>query len=164
MTLSVVNNSCCLWSLEVKRYPPSACSTCLSICQWTDSVTFCLHACCCFHILRPFEAHGYVTQGREAWCSEFVILYSFSFFFFKLSSPLSLPFLSFLSLLNRTWHRCPCSWHEHRREGNVLDCRHVCEHYCTYCKFSDLMDILFCRRHSQSVWLGCSFGTNFKMG
>lgn len=101
MTLSVVNNSCCLWSLEVKGYPPSAYSTCLSICQWTDSVTFCLHACCCFHILRPFEAHGYVTQGREAWCSEFVILYSFSFFFFKLSSPLSLS-LSFPSCLCST--------------------------------------------------------------
>lgn len=163
MTLSVVNNSCCLWSLEVKRYPPSACSTCLSVSGQIQLLSVCMLAV--FTSWGPLRhmvmSHKDVKPGAQSlW---YYTLFLFSFLN-SLHLSLSLPFLSFLSLLNRTWHRCPCSWHEHRREGNVLDCRHVCEHYCTYCKFSDLMDILFCRRHSQSVWLGCSFGTNFKMG
>lgn len=77
-------------------------------------------------------------------------------YFVNSFTSLFLPFLPCLSLSTRTWHWCPCSRHEHRREGNVLDRRHICEHYCTYCEFSDLLYILYCRQRSRSVWLGCS--------
>lgn len=40
------------------------------------------------------------------------------------------------SLLTRTWHRCPRPRHEHRRAGNVLDRRHVCQHHRAHCEFS----------------------------
>lgn len=44
----------------------------------------------------------------------------------------------------RTWHRCPSARHEHRREGNVLDRRHLRQHHRTHREFSNM--------HNQFGW------------
>lgn len=49
----------------------------------------------------------------------------------------------------RTRHRRPGPRHEHRREGNVLDRRHIRQHHRTHCEFSGI--------HNQSVWLSWVF-------
>lgn len=45
-------------------------------------------------------------------------------------------FRVFLCVSTRTRHRRPRPRHEHRREGDVLDRRHLCQHHRTHGEFS----------------------------